>query len=137
MTLEIAAGGDVIFAAFLLHSPSLFPLSSSSSPSPTPNKKSALSFGPVMFNRLMRLSYCINGASDCLERKEGRSCTREAAHYTTTQAGHMAAGIPSVCLTHSSDNVLPPPHATALTRTHEDGVDDDYDDDDDAAGRTD
>ena len=63
MTLEIAAGGDVIFAAFLLPTPFPVPPLSlhsasppSSSSSPIPNKKSALSFGPVMFNRLMRLS---------------------------------------------------------------------------------
>ena len=86
-----------------------------------------------MFNRLMRLSYCINGASDCLEGK-ATVVERRGRPLHKPQAGHMA-DIPSVCLTHSSDNVLPAPHAVALTRTHEDGVDDDYDDDDDAAGR--
>ena len=83
MTLEIAAGGDVIFAAFL--PPPHFP--SSYVPPTTPNKKSVRSFGPVMFNRLMRLSYCIR-----LPRR--------------THAPHMATASSSMAFTRQ--HPLPP-----------------------------
>ena len=132
MTLEIAAGGDVIFAAFL--PPPHFP--SSYVPPTTPNKKSVRSFGPVMFNRLMRLSYCINDA--CARgrgrhqiagrgrtlRRSWRERERERLRETARARAHPLAShmvdsfFFSLSLssssslsgrTHSSDNILLPP----------------------------
>ena len=114
----------------------------SSSPT-TPNKKSirsAFDFGPVMFNRLMRLSYCINGAcalawpSSCRggrtpDLENGEAAQPAAWRILSFRRNHSSNNMLSLSLSLS----LPPQSSRYNTYPHDDGIDDDYDDDD-AAG---